>query len=369
MRTMPLLFSFSPLFLIALLAVPGLRLKPCRRASWMWMVLPTLACGLLDALLLTLLPALGLSFGQIGLPVFVFTFTRLALVLPPLAILLLARKPPPKAIFVLTGALQVMLVLLAFYGLYIEPFRLGVTELSFSSPAFLADRPLRILQISDLHVERITRRERDVLEAVKKLQPDMIVLTGDYVNLDYENDPTSLQDTHSLLSQLSATYGVYAVIGTTDTPALMANIFNGLDIHVLEDEMQVVNFPGGGLTLLGVTNTSDLDRDRHELESLMAGLSPEAYTVLLYHTPDLIETASATGVNLYLAGHTHGGQIRLPFYGAIVTFSKYGKKYEMGEYTVGATTLYVSRGIGMEGFAPRIRFLCPPELVAVELGK
>jgi hypothetical protein len=84
----------------------------------------------------------------------------------------------------------------------------------------------------------------------------------------------------------------------------------------------------------------------------------------------LVVTASAKGVDLYLSGHTHGGQVRLPFYGAIITDSYDGKKYEMGEYTVGPTTLYVSRGIGMAGgFLPRIRLLCPPELVMLELGK
>ena len=97
---------------------------------------------------------------------------------------------------------------------------------------------------------------------------------------------------------------------------------------------------------------------------------PEAYTLLLYHSPDLIETASSVGVDLYLAGHTHGGQVRLPFYGAVITFSAYGKQYEMGWYEVGATTLYVSRGLGMEGWdAPRMRFLCPPEMEVVELGE
>jgi hypothetical protein len=101
----------------------------------------------------------------------------------------------------------------------------------------------------------------------------------------------------------------------------------------------------------------------------MAAAPADAYTLLLYHTPDLIETASASSVDLYLAGHTHGGQIRLPFHGAVFTFSEYGKKYEMGEYIVGPTTLYVTRGLGMEGFnMPRARFLCPPEIVLVELG-
>jgi predicted MPP superfamily phosphohydrolase len=74
-------------------------------------------------------------------------------------------------------------------------------------------------------------------------------------------------------------------------------------------------------------------------------------------------------VDLYLAGHTHGGQIRLPLFGAVFTASAYGKRYEQGHYSVGDTTLYVSRGIGMEGMgAPRARFLCPPEIVVVNLG-
>ncbi len=75
-------------------------------------------------------------------------------------------------------------------------------------------------------------------------------------------------------------------------------------------------------------------------------------------------------MDLYLSGHTHGGQVRLPFYGAVFTASYYGKKYEMGQYQLGPATLYVSRGIGMAGgLIPRVRLLCPPELVLVELGK
>jgi predicted MPP superfamily phosphohydrolase len=78
--------------------------------------------------------------------------------------------------------------------------------------------------------------------------------------------------------------------------------------------------------------------------------------------------AVEAGVDLYLAGHTHGGQLRLPFFGAIVTASIYGKRYEMGAYRQGDTLLYVSRGVGMEGKgAPRARFLCPPEVVLCTL--
>lgn len=92
------------------------------------------------------------------------------------------------------------------------------------------------------------------------------------------------------------------------------------------------------------------------------------FTLLLYHSPDLMPEAARAGVDLFLAGHTHGGQIRLPLIGALVTSSIYWKRYEMGLYTEGHTRLYVSRGIGMEGLgAPRARFLCPPEIELFEL--
>jgi hypothetical protein len=79
--------------------------------------------------------------------------------------------------------------------------------------------------------------------------------------------------------------------------------------------------------------------------------------------------AAALGVDLYLAGHTHGGQWRLPGFGAILTSSRYWKRYEAGLYCQGKTHMYVSRGLGLEGFgAPRARFFCPPEVVNVAFG-
>jgi predicted MPP superfamily phosphohydrolase len=74
-------------------------------------------------------------------------------------------------------------------------------------------------------------------------------------------------------------------------------------------------------------------------------------------------------VDLYLCGHTHGGQVRLPIYGAIITSSSLGKRYEMGPYVEQDTTLYISRGIGLEGLsAPRMRLLCPPEIILFSLS-
>ena len=79
--------------------------------------------------------------------------------------------------------------------------------------------------------------------------------------------------------------------------------------------------------------------------------------------------AARLGVDLHLAGHTHGGQVALPFYGAVITLSKYGKRYERGLYREEGTWLYVNRGIGLEGrFAPRVRFFARPEVTLIEIS-
>ncbi len=328
----------------------------------------------LDWLFLALLPRLGLSFGPVVPPLVALAFLRW------LIVLLLAlpwrrlRAPTSKSVSValtVMWALNITLSLCFFEGLYIEPFRLTVTELAVDGPAILPDRPLRIVQLSDLHVERTTRRERDILAKVAALHPDLIVLTGDYLNLSYLSDPTALADARDFLAQLHAPYGVYAVTDSGVDPAeSMRVIFAGQPITVLYDETVCLPFDGADLCLTGIqSHRNAFQRDLAVLESLSAQTPPDAYNLLLYHPPDLAESLSGTGIDLYLAGHTHGGQIRLPFYGALVTFSAHGKKYEMGRYMLGETTLYVSRGLGMEGSgAPRARFLCPPEIVVVDVG-
>ncbi len=335
------------------------------RRAWGFMGLIAFFCFSADWLTLALLPRLGLSYGPVGLPLALFTSGRLCLLRLSLPGLLLARDRGQRlGVVVLSSGMQVVLLGMALYGLGVEPFRLRVTELTVQAPGFQFPRPLRILQLSDVHIERMTKREHELLRRVHQLQPDLIVLTGDFVNLDYLDDPAALREAHDFLSQLSAPYGVFAVTGTTDSPEVKTKVFEGLNIQQMDDRALTLSFPGRDLTLIGVADTNNWDRDRRKLLSLLGDVPQGAYTLLLYHTPDLIETAAAGRIDLYLAGHTHGGQVRLPLYGAVLTFSRYGKKYEAGNYFVESTRLYVSRGLGMEGWnMPRIRFLCPPEII------
>ncbi len=343
--------------------------------------------SLLDWGLLSALRLLRVSFGPTGLAFFALGCTRLFLAAslvfsqrrraaspsPDPTLTFRRRSYPRRMAIGLSVLLLLNLSMLAVEidGFYVEPHAIGVTALTETGPALLPDRPLRVVHLTDLHVERLTRRERDLPARVAALQPDVIVLTGDYLNQEYLNDPASRQAAREVLSQLYAPHGVYAVAGTTDPPEVTAAVFDGLKITLLHDDVRRLSFASGDLYLAGVAASAwarNRQGDAAVLKSMMQAVPPGAYTLLLYHSPDLIETAAELGINLYLAGHTHGGQIRLPFYGALITFSEYGKRYEMGRYTVGPTTLYVSRGLGLEGLGlPRVRFLCPPELEVISL--
>jgi predicted MPP superfamily phosphohydrolase len=338
-------------------------------AAWGWGAgLGLLAFALADWGLLASLPRWGLSYGAVQPPLLALTVLRWAITL--IAVLPAARWPLPSLLAL--ALVQLSISALIAYGTLVEPFRLQVTRLQLATAKFSnPGSSLRIVQISDLHVERLTRRDRRLPSLVDGLSPDLIVLTGDFLSTSYRTDPRALEDLRQLLAQFHALDGIYAVWGTieVDLPDVLRPLLDDLGIVVLEDEAIERTVDGRRLWLMGVYCTQDLDIDGAKLRELLAGAPPDALTLLLYHTPDLMPQAAALGVDLYLAGHTHGGQLRLPGVGAILTSSAYRKRYEAGHYHEGDTHLYVSRGLGMEGFGtPRARLFCPPEVVSVELS-
>lgn len=252
----------------------------------------------------------------------------------------------------------------------VEPLSIQTTELSLAfddlDPAL---PPVRVVHVTDTHIERNGFRERDLIRRVNALQPDVVVLTGDYLNLSNLRDPEAVEHFRDLMTQIEAPYGIYAVRGTVEAAShTMARLLEGTAVVWLEQEAVTVDVRGQRVTLVGVACSHGEELDAARLAGAMAGVPEDAFTLLLYHSPDLIADAVAHGLDLYLAGHTHGGQLRLPLYGAIVTFSRYGRRYASGLFREADTRLYVSRGLGFEGGGmPRARFLCRPELVSIEL--
>jgi predicted MPP superfamily phosphohydrolase len=146
-------------------------------------------------------------------------------------------------------------------------------------------------------------------------------------------------------------------------------LFDQLPISLMVNESTIVRLDNQRtIAILGLDCSHHLATDAAALARLVSTSPNHKPSVLLYHAPDLMPEAARHGIDLYLCGHTHGGQVRLPGFGAILTSSQLGKRYEMGLYREGQTSMYVSRGVGLEGLsAPRVRFLAPPEITLITL--
>ena len=258
------------------------------------------------------------------------------------------RVPWSAAFLVLVGCVA--------YAHWVEPFRFEVTRHKVSVARLPADFRLRILHLTDLHLEGQGEAAAWILETVEREKPDVIVLTGDYVN----NYGPGLEAFDRLAKQLRAPHGVLAVTGNYDTVNPTEHNSEISTLHGFARSIEVggVNINFVGLPCVGGSRSFPN----------VSHLPPASFTVMLHHTPELIDDACNREVDLYLCGHTHGGQVRVPFYGAVVTLSDTGKKYEAGRYEVGGMTAYVGRGVGNEGGrVPRLRFLCRPEIAVFDV--
>ena len=249
-------------------------------------------------------------------------------------------------------------ILCLLYAWLIEPRWIDVNQVTLHT-AKLKDSGFRIVQISDLHCDRNARNEERVVRIVNGLKPDIVVATGDYLN-----DTAGLPRLRQMLRQLEAPLGKFAVTGNFET-------FHWPDLDTLADSgfrtlgrETVLVMKGADALAIGGMGYVRSDSPRRPFDGFSAG----RYNVFLFHTPDLVEDLGPRGIDLYLCGHTHGGQVRLPWYGALITFSKFGKKYESGMYRVGSTVLYVNRGLGLEPRpAPQVRFLARPEIAVFDI--
>jgi uncharacterized protein len=255
------------------------------------------------------------------------------------------------------------------YGYFVEPYWPEVTRVSVESRKLAgATRPVRVVHLSDLHCDPEPRLEERLPELIAAERPDLIVFTGDSLN-----SPEGLPVLRRLLPRLVAVAPTFAVRGNWDVHYWgRQELFGGTGVKELKNEAVKLDVAGATLWVAGAPYASS-GEPPHDvagaIEQATAGVPPGAFTIFLYHTPDEILSVAGGGrADLYCAGHTHGGQVALPLYGALVTLSKFGKKYESGLHRERDTWLYVNRGLGMEGgHAPRVRFFSRPEVTLIEI--
>jgi hypothetical protein len=243
----------------------------------------------------------------------------------------------------------------------IEPRLLRTTRLSVRSDKLDGNPGLetRLVFVSDLHVEGRWHLAEGLPRRVAEIAPDAVLLGGDYLN---DGRRRSRETLARLIRSLAELAPVLAVLGNADLRRPVAReVLVSAGARVLANEEARL---GGGLSVWGLDWLS-----RPGVELARSRIDRGRFNVCLTHSSGIIPDAAAAGFDLCLCGHTHGGQVRLPFFGALLTLSVLGKRYELGRYEAGGMTAYVTSGAGLEGgFASRVRLLCRPEVVAVELA-
>jgi uncharacterized protein len=251
------------------------------------------------------------------------------------------------------------------YGRFVEPRWLETTTTRVETSRLPAGhRGVRIVHLSDIHSIGTPLLEDRLPDVVADLRPDVIVFTGDSAN-----KPEGVPVFRDCLTRIAKLAPTFAVKGNWDAWFFShVDRFGGTGATELDGTSATIEVAGARVHVVGVGFEAELAGG---LAPALKALPADGPAIGLFHPPypDVVPRKFASRVDLLCAGHVHGGQVALPFYGALLTFSKYGKRYERGLYPdAGGFPMYVSRGIGMEGSAaPRVRFCSRPEVALIEL--
>ncbi len=241
------------------------------------------------------------------------------------------------------------------YKIYIKDWS---PELSGYSIAFLTD-----LHAGSPHID--LKKIRQITEQTNALQPDLILLGGDYMIQGVKGGtPVPSDQIASALSELKARDGVFAVLGNHDhweNAPRMFKEFNAQGLTMLENAAQPIKIGEDGFWLAGI---SDYTENAHDIKKALSAVNDNRPVIAFTHTPDIFPEIPAR-IALTLAGHTHGGQVYVPFLGRPVIPSKYGQRYAIGLVKENNRQIFISSGIGTS-IIP-VRFLTPPEVSVLKI--
>jgi predicted MPP superfamily phosphohydrolase len=221
----------------------------------------------------------------------------------------------------------------------------------------------RILHLSDFHIDGVDGLAEIVANQLAFLPVDLCVLTGDYRFNVYGPCDAIYPRMRRILGAIRARHGVVGILGNHDCADIAIEL-EKLDVRMLMNEAVQVGPPDGRLWVIGVDDPHYYRCD--DLAGAMEAVPPRGFKLLAAHSPEMFREAAATGVDLYLAGHTHAGQIRLPLIGGLIMNAKCPRAYTHGHWRHGRMQGYTTAGVGCS-LLP-IRFGCPPEITVIELA-
>jgi predicted MPP superfamily phosphohydrolase len=254
-------------------------------------------------------------------------------------------------------------------GILARPQRHIIRRYALTLPGWPAfPRPLRVLLLSDLHVgshRDDVERFGAIANEASALSPDLVLFGGDYVNMQlFGGGRVPPQIVAGLLARIAGRHERFAILGNHDFAYGEHEVAAALMQHgitVLDHERRTFNFGKHPIDILGVP---DAHLVRPQAQALLASLSPERPAIVLAHDPVWFADVPA-GPFLTLAGHTHGGQIRLPGIGIVTNSSRAPMRWTHGLIVEGGRHLVVSAGLGTSGVPLRIGV--PPEFALLEL--
>jgi predicted MPP superfamily phosphohydrolase len=201
-------------------------------------------------------------------------------------------------------------------------------------------------------------------------EPDLILFAGDYLQIDGRGFEAELPELRALLARLQAPGGVFLVEGDADSPERMAFMTDGMGtLTWLDEEVVTTTVRGQTLHVGGISVDYRGERAQAAMEDLAAAGDDGDLRILLSHRPDAAFHLPDDGADLVVAGHTHGGQVQLPFFGPPIKLSNVSREVAAGGlHEVAGVPLYLSNGVGMERYtAPQVRFGSVPSVGIVTL--
>jgi predicted MPP superfamily phosphohydrolase len=220
----------------------------------------------------------------------------------------------------------------------------------------------KILHLTDLHADGLVGLADAISERIQGLEVDLAVMTGDY-RFDVRGPCHNIYPpVERILKSVNARLGVVGVLGNHDVSEEIEAL-EGLGVRMLINQALELRRGQDSAWVIGLDDPHYYGCD--DLPGALKGVPSEAFKILLVHTPEVIEAAEAYGVDLYLCGHTHGGQVCLPLIGPIVYSANCPRAYARGVWKYKNVQGYTSPGVGTSGVP--VRFFCPPEIGLLEL--
>ncbi len=255
-----------------------------------------------------------------------------------------------------------LVISVLFYSRYIETRKLEVDEYRIIDERFVNIHGYKIAHVSDIHYGKTTDKEmlNKLIDKINLTKPDILLFTGDLIDKDTHLTEETIEEIEIILSKLNLSIKKYTISGEDDLKfSSYGFIMENAGFISLDDRYEKLYINQNDYILLtglkSAKDDSDFDMKTQEVNDYLKELKETKpfYSILLLHEPDFIERVNTSDFDLILAGHSHGGQVKIPFIGGVI-YPKYASNYHESYQKIGTSEFYISSGVGTTSYGFRL---------------